>query len=102
MLVHGGLGNAFTDSKGASSSEGQSKIWVPGVITHWRQCRRVISLSKVSIGTKTEIRVRLGSDSSEKEDNPNQRVAKKQRLKINLRNKSRSEMVGAERQEVRE
>lgn len=46
--------------------------------------------------------MRLGSDSSEKDDNPSQRVDRKQRARINLRNKSGSELSGAKRQEVRE
>lgn len=47
-------------------------------------------------------RLRSGSYSSEKVDNPNQRVDKKQRPRINVRNKSRSVLAGAKRQEVRE
>lgn len=47
-------------------------------------------------------RLRSGSYSNEKADNPNQRVDKKQRPRINLRNKSRSVLAEAERQEVRE
>lgn len=46
--------------------------------------------------------MRLGFDSSEKDDNPNQRVDKKPRARINFRNKSGSELAGAKRQEVRE
>lgn len=40
--------------------------------------------------------------SSEKDDNPNQRVDRKQRARISLRNKSGSELAGAERQDVGE
>ena len=47
-------------------------------------------------------RLKSGADSNEKDDNPNQRVDKKQRARVNLRSKSRSELAGTERQKVRE
>lgn len=76
-------------------------MWVQGEIRFWQQCRCVIRLSKSGTEIKQN-RLRSGSYSNEKADNPNQKVDKKQRPRINLRNKSRSVLAEAERQEVRE